>query len=401
MSARDTLALLLTAGVLITGCATPHRHADGKDMNRNAMWQKSLARAPLAVTAAFDARGRLWLANVDSGHVRVRHSNDQGKTFSAPVRVNPEPERVAADGENRPKLAFGKHGEVYVSWTQSLDVPFAGHVRYAHSRDGGKTFSTPITVNDDHAPISHRFDSLIVDGAGRVHLVWLDKRAKDAGGGAYAGIALYHAMSANGARFGPNTKLADHTCECCRIAVVLDTDGVPVALWRHVFDKNTRDHALLRLDGTSAMVRASHDDWRVDGCPHHGPALSIGPDGIYHLAWFTGAPNRAGLYYRRSPDRGRSFGAPMRFGNPEAQPGRPQVLSMGSRVVLAWKEFDGKSSLVRAMSSRDGGAIWSAPETLARTAGASDHPQLLPDRGRVFLGWQTVNEGFQLREVAP
>lgn len=381
------------------------------------MWQKSLARAPVAATAAFDARGRLWVAAVENGHVLVRRSNDFGKTFSVPVRVNPAPERVAADSENRPKLAFGKHDEVYVSWTQSLDEPFAGHVRFAHSRDGGKTFSAPITVNDDHAPISHRFDSLIVDGAGHVHLVWLDKRAKDAAGGAYAGIALYHAMSANGARFGPNTKLADHTCECCRIALARDTDGVPVALWRHVFadgtearaarqggrdggfGKNTRDHALLRLDGVSTLVRASHDDWRVDGCPHHGPALSIGPDGIYHLAWFTGAPGRAGLYYRRSPDRGRSFGAPMRFGNPEAQPGRPQVLSLGSRVVLAWKEFDGKSSLVRAMGSRDGGATWSVPEILARTAGASDHPQLLPDRGRMFLGWQTVNEGFRLIEV--
>ncbi len=401
MNPARALALLLAAA-LASGCAAAHRHADGKDTDRNAMWQKSLARAPLAATAAFDARGRLWLANVDSGHVRVRHSDDRGQTFSAPVRVNPEPERIAADGENRPKLGFGKHGEVYVSWTQSLDVPFAGHVRFAHSRDGGKTFSAPITVNDDRAPISHRFDSLIADGAGHVHLVWLDKRAKDAAGGAYAGIALYHAVSTDGGKsFSANRKLADHTCECCRIALVLDTDGVPAALWRHVFDKDTRDHALLRLDGVSTLMRASHDDWRVDGCPHHGPALSIGPDGIYHLAWFTGAPGRARLYYRRSPDRGRSFGAPMRFGNPEAQPGRPQVLSLGSRVVLAWKEFDGKSSLVRAMASRDGGATWSAPEILARTAGASDHPQLLHDREHVFLGWQTVNEGFRLIEVAP
>ena len=319
------------------------------------------------------------------------------------MRVNPEPERIAADGENRPKLAFGKHGEVYVSWTQSLDVPFAGHVRFAHSRDGGKTFSTPITVNDDRAPISHRFDSLIVDGAGRVHLVWLDKRAKDAAGGAYAGIALYHAVSTDGGKsFSANRKLADHTCECCRIALALDTDGVPVALWRHVFDKNTRDHALLRLDGVSPMMRASHDDWRVDGCPHHGPALSIGPDGAYHLAWFTGAPGRAGaFYYRRSHDRGKELHRAHRVSATSMRSPRPQVLSLGKRVVLAWKEFDGQSSLVRAMASQDGGTTWPAPETLARTAGASDHPQLLLDRGRVFLGWQTVNEGFRLREVAP
>lgn len=401
MNPAPALAVLL-AVAFAGGCATPHRHGDGKVMDRNAMWQKSLARAPVAATAAFDARGRLWLATADHGHILARQSNDFGNIFSAPARVNPEPERIAADGENRPRLAFGKHGEVYVSWTQSLDTPFAGHVRFAASHDGGATFSPPVTVNDDRAPISHRFDALIVDGAGRVHLLWLDKRDKEKAGEAYAGIALYHAVSADGGKtFSANRKLADHTCECCRIALAPDADGVPVALWRHVFDKNTRDHALLRLDGASAPVRASDDDWRVDGCPHHGPALSIGPDGVYHLAWFTGAPGRAGLYYRRSHDRGHGYTEPMRFGNPEAQPGRPQVLSRGSYVALAWKEFDGKSSLVRAMTSRDGGVRWSAPETLARTEGASDHPQLLSDRGRVFLGWQTVNEGFRLIEVRP
>ncbi len=401
MSPTSAVAALLVAA-LAAGCAATHKHDAAKPMDRNAMWQKSLSRAPMAATAAFDAHGRLWLASVENGHVLLRHSDNFGKTYSTAVRVNPEPERVAADGENRPKLTFGKHGEVYVSWTQSLDVPYAGHVRFAASRDCGTTFSLPITVNDDHAAISHRFDALIVDGTGRVHLLWLDKRDKEKAGEAYAGIALYHAVSDDGGKsFGPNRKLTDHTCECCRIAIARDTDGVPVALWRHVFDRNTRDHALLRLDGTSAVARASRDDWRVDGCPHHGPALSIGPDGVYHLAWFTGAPGRAGLYYRRSLDRGRNFDTPMQFGNPEAQPGRPQVLSLGQRVVLAWKEFDGTASLVRTMVSRDGGVNWSAPVTLAHSAGASDHPQLLADRGRVFLGWQSANEGFRLVEVAP
>ncbi len=161
-AARAVLSLLVAA--LAAGCAATHKHDAAKPIDRNAMWRKSLARAPTAATAAFDARGRLWLATVEDGHVVLRHSNDMGKTFSVLVRVNPASERIAADGENRPKLAFGKHGEVYVSWTQSLDVPFAGHVRFAYSRDGGATFSPPVTVNDDRAPISHRFDSLIVDG---------------------------------------------------------------------------------------------------------------------------------------------------------------------------------------------------------------------------------------------
>ena len=79
MSAARALALLLAAGVLTTGCAAAHRH-DRAATDRNAMWQKSLARTPLAVTAAFDARGRPWLASVDHGHVLVHYSDDLGIT---------------------------------------------------------------------------------------------------------------------------------------------------------------------------------------------------------------------------------------------------------------------------------------------------------------------------------
>ncbi len=368
------------------------------------MWRETLAKPSLAVTATFDEDGRLWTAAIRDRRLYVSHSGDRGARWSAPVRVNPEPENILGDGENRPKIVVRK-GVVYVAYTQGLEKPMTGNIRFSRSTDGGKTFAPPVTVNDNHDIISHRFESLAVDDNGEAHVVWLDKRdlhAAQARHVPYRGAALYYAVSRDGASaFGPNRKLADHTCECCRIALARDTDGVPVALWRHVFDQNTRDHALLRLDGTFPLVRASHDDWHVDGCPHHGPALSIGPNGVYHLAWFTGAPGRAGLHYRRSHDRGKSFTAPVYFGNPDAQPGRPQVLSLGRRVVLAWKEFDGSAGLVRATVSRDGGAHWSAPVTHARSAGASDHPQLLSDRGRVFLGWQTANEGFRLFEVAP
>src|SRR3989344_6466056 len=41
-----------------------HGHADpkGKPVDREKMWQSALARAPLSASAAFDAKGRLWLA---------------------------------------------------------------------------------------------------------------------------------------------------------------------------------------------------------------------------------------------------------------------------------------------------------------------------------------------------
>jgi len=316
--------------------------------------------------------------------------------------VNPEPEHIAGDGENRPKIV-ARNRTVYVSYTQALEKPMAGYIRFSRSVDGGNTFSRPVTINDDLEVISHRFEAMGVNERGRVFLAWLDKRDLQAAGKQgkkYAGVAVYYAVSDDGgASFRPNIKVADHSCECCRVAMAMDVDGTPVILWRHIFGKNTRDHALLRLDGRSALVRASEDGWEIDACPHHGPSLSIADDGVYHLAWYTGAEGRAGLYYRRSRDHGKTFTAPIPFGNRNAQPARPQVLSLGTRVFLAWKEFDGTSTAVRWMRSSDGGATWSAPATVATAAGASDHPLLASDGVRAYLSWYAAKEGHRLIEL--
>lgn len=381
-------------------------HAAPDPAARERAWQKALARPPLAVGAAFDARGRLWLAQVRDGHLYVSRSDDKGQSFHAPVRVNPAPERIAADGENRPKIVVGDD-RVYVSWTQLLEQPFAGHVRFSRSLDGGASFGAPVTVHRDRAAVSHRFDSLVVNGRGETYLAWIDKRDAHAAAGRgenYRGAAIYYTRSTDGgASFEPEQKLADHTCECCRLALAVDTDGVPVLLWRHIFGKNVRDHALARVDDPRPQ-RLSHEYWQTDACPHHGPALAIGPDGGYHAAWFSGAPERSGLFYARSGGGQHRFTPPVAFGDNTAQAAHPDVFVLGKAVFLAWKEFDGRATTIRLQRSADGGRTWSAPRTLAASAGPGDHPRLMHDGRTLYLAWNTLAEGFRLiavEETAP
>ncbi len=371
--------------------------------DRDKVWRDILAKPSLAVSAVFDGKGRLWLASIRDSHVYVSHSDDHGVTLSAPVKVNAEPENILGDGENRPKILV-HDGVVYVSYTQGLAKPMTGDIRFSRSLDGGKHFSPPVTVNDNREIISHRFEAMAVNGKGQVFLAWLDKRdlsAAQAQGQPYRGAAVYSAQSDDGgASFRPNLKAADHSCECCRVAMALDRDGVPVILWRHVFGKNTRDHALLKLDGRSAVRRVSEDGWEIDACPHHGPALSIAEDGVYHLAWFTNAPQRKGLFFARSADGGKTYSAPLPFGNYDAQAGHATVLSQGKTVYLAWKEFDGDLGGAWLMVSRDGGANWATPRKVASSADNSDHPFLIGDGQRVYLSWNTLKEGYRLIEVS-
>ncbi|NIP74219.1 MAG: exo-alpha-sialidase [Gammaproteobacteria bacterium] len=360
-------------------------------------------RCALAPTPAFDGQGRLWVVWALGGHVYVSRSNDRGETFAAPVPVNRVPEHVAADGENRAKIGFGA-GRIYVSWTRRLAKRYSGDVRFAYSADGGASFSEPITVNDNREITSHRFEAMGVAGE-RVYLAWLDKRDRtrtERGGGSYAGAALYYKVSENGgASFHPDAKIADHTCECCRVAMAMDGRGLPVIFWRHVFEPNVRDHAQVTFRGPrrpGTRVRVSHDDWRVDACPHHGPAISIA-DGIQHLVWFNNAPERHGLFYARSTDGGNSFSATASFGEYARGAAHPDVLGMGRRAYRLWKELDGQRSVLRVQISADAGTAWGPARTLARAEGESDHPLLVGNGAGVFAAWHRRGQPYRLLPI--
>jgi hypothetical protein len=392
-------ALLLPA--ILAGQPAP-----AAEVSREDAWTAMLTvETSLAVSAAFDAQGRLWRVRVEDGYVLVDRAPAAGVAFGPATRVNTEAEPVATSGDNRPKIAVAGDGTVYVSYTRMGERPFSGDIRFARSVDDGRSFSAPVTVNDNREVISHRFDALIVDAENRVHVVWIDKRDESAArkaGNAYAGAALYHAVSSDrGETFGPNAKLIDHSCECCRIALALGPDGVPSAFWRHVYDGNIRDHALMRLDGRNAPQRITHGHWQVDACPHHGPALAIDRTGVHHFAWFDNGPHARGLFYAYSRDGGRSVSKPRPISEPSLRPGHPTLLAHGEsgRIWLAWKEFDGELTRLRAMYSTDGGRNWSDPVTAASSADATDHPQLLAHGERVFVSWNTAAEGHLLLPI--
>jgi len=396
------LSVATLAAVPLSVADSHSEHGPTVAIDRDQVWRDILAKPSLVVSAVFDGNGRLWQASIRGRHLYVSHSDDRGATLSVPVQVNPEPEDILSDGENRPKILVCD-GVVYLSYTQGLAQPMTGDIRFSRSLDGGQHFSAPLTVNDNREIISHRFEAMAVNGKGQVFLAWLDKRDLSTAqrqGKPYRGAAVYSAQSDDGgASFRANLKAADHSCECCRVAMALDRDGTPVILWRQVFGKNTRDHALLKLDGHSALQRASQDGWELDACPHHGPALAIAVDGVYHLAWFTNAPQRKGLFYASSADGGKTYSAPRSFGNYDAQAGHADVLSQGRTVYLTWKEFDGETGGAYLMVSRDGGANWAAPRKVASSADNSDHPFLIGDSKQVYLSWNTLKEGYRLIEV--
>jgi hypothetical protein len=364
-------------------------------------------RAALAIGAAFAPSGALWIVGLDpQARLFVQASSDDGRSWGPQRLLETAGDAIAADGENRPKLVFGPDGQAVITYTRPLSKPYTGEIRLLRSTDGAGSFSPPVTVHRDRQLITHRFEAVAFDARGILHTVWIDKRELQGPAGkpvkGYRGAALYRNESRDGGRsFGPDIKLADHSCECCRIALSPSPDGGLAALWRHVFAPNQRDHAFALLDGDGPAraepVRASLDRWAIDACPHHGPGLSPAAGGGYHAVWFGERAGVAGVRYGQLAADGSPRGVPLLL--PDSGAEHADVQSAGERVAIVWRSFDGRATLWRAWVSADNGRSFSLKE-LGRSQGPNDHPRLVRRGDEIHALWRTM-EGVSVERLVP
>jgi len=359
-----------------------------------------------APSATIDDDGRLWVTYVHDQHVYVSHSDDQGKTYSSAVRVNPVKEDAEHNGENRPKIIVDENSNVYVSWTKKTSPRFTGEIRFSRSTDGGKTFESPRTINDDGLFAGHRFESLYQTESGHLYMTWIDKRdleASIARGEDYAGAAIYYAVSDDrGATFSTNTRIANNSCECCRIAIAPQGPENIAILWRQIFGVTTRDHAIAVLTPFGEiqdMGRASYDEWQIDACPHHGPTMiQSSESGDYHMSWFSNGDLHQGIYYARYSFEEAQPSQVYRVDG-KAGAGHPYLAEFAGTLYLVWKGFDGQNTNLSLIRSIDDGASWSEATILHRTSQGSDHPLIVSDDEGLYLSWHTQEYGYVFEKL--
>ncbi|WP_407152296.1 sialidase family protein [Bradyrhizobium sp. ORS 86] len=391
-------ALILAALPGLAVAQMSHQHGS------EAACEETTLRCATKVTPAFGRDGTLWLVWMAGGQISVANSKDHGRSFSAPVQVTQERLNLDWGPDARPKLAIDAKGNIALAFSIFRDQAFNGEVLTTRSTDGGRSFAPPrpITANKE----SQRFEAIGIDPGGTVFVAWLDKRNRvpaQQSGQKYDGAGLFFATSGDaGATYSGARLVADNTCECCRLGLAFDGAGHPVVVFRNIFEGGVRDHAIVTFTDLATpgeVHRVSRDDWQIAACPHHGPSLTISPEGTYHVTWYTNGKARKGLFYAQSRDGGKTFSNPLPVGQPNRSPSRPQIISGPHGLVMVWKEFDGQKTSVNLMTSRDDGATWSNPRTIADTSDSSDHPLLVSDGQRTYLSWMTKADGYHFQTI--
>jgi hypothetical protein len=269
---------------------------------------------------------------------------------------------------------------------------------FSVSTDGGAHFSLPATLSGQADGANTLQPKLAASQNGKVMAFWHDER--DRVDWKVPGNSIYFASfdGKTGVKSSEG-KAGDAVCECCSIAVDFDGDNLPVLFVRYIYPGGVRDLGLIKpkAEGKEWNAwRVTFDDWRIEACPEQGPALSIGPDGRQHIAWFTQGNVRQGLFYAYSTDHGQHFSAPLALSDSGKLADHPAVLALGQKVTLVWKEFDGMKTSIMMRQSQDGGAAWSMPKRIAEATGQADTPLLLSKGQATYLSWNSHADGYRL-----
>ena len=388
--------------------------------NNAAPWVASAGRF-VAVTwgAALEGKWDIYVAT----------SADEGRTFGTPVRVNTVDGDGRVGGEIPPRVALhlpkgATVPQVVVAWNAKDQ---GTEIKIARSRDFGKTFAAPVSLQAPGAAGDRGWHALTIDAQGLAHVVWLDHRGlaeakaeagAKAGGAAAApaGHASHEAAALDGvamamksrlhyATYGeratPEQMLAPGVCYCCKTALAPNAKGV-LATWRHVYDGNMRDmaFALLGAPGAAAAPpRLSTDGWSINGCPDDGPALAVDAGDRVHAIWPTVIPGDepvGALFYASKAASAQTFGARQRIttlGSPK--PSHPQVAVDGAgQLFVAWDEIVGgvRTAAWSHGTATDGALRLGAPERLA-AAGPTQYPVMAPLARGVVVAWVSGAQG--------
>jgi hypothetical protein len=164
------------------------------------------------------------------------------------------------------------------------------------------------------------------------------------------------------------------------------------AAWRVNGDGQVRDVVAAKIGDPPMRIR--DDGWSAPGCPHTGPAIGLGSDGILHAAWYTGAPGQAGVHYRRwrvaEPD---STGPAAAVVVGERMPTTHVALALTSvqQAVIACDATSGGARTVTLArtDAADGRVAWR--REVPGSEGAT-YPQLAIRDNRGIVAWSVTSE---------
>jgi hypothetical protein len=385
--------------LFLSGC-----QSIANDINEQSKFSEQILSSTVTVNFAPD--GRLWRLTPTKQAVYVDYSIDNGKTYQHPIKINTITQKISVWPENPPALEISHSGRINVLYYADEEQKSTSF--FSYSDDNGQTFSQPVLVSNQAHSAMHYMDKMLIDKNDNLYLFWHDARHeshhKDHIHNTDSGIlSLYYSIKppSDQSQFN-NHFLSAGICSCCRTATAFTSAGEPIILARMVYKDSVRDHSLIRMNADGTWLkpqRVTQDDWSIEACPAHGPALSVDENNRTHFTWFTLGDKRQGIFYAQTDDYGKTTSTPLALGDNNYIPSHPDVIALKQRVIIIWKEFNGEKTTLVSKESFDRGQTWTDKATGLSSASKNGYPKLISNQHDIFVSWTTNDQGHQVTKL--
>lgn len=317
--------------------------------------------------------------NAGAGNIEYVERQPHALEYSAPIRVNSQPDSAVARGAVRgPQMAVGRDGRVYVIWFGSSRSEPRGPqggtpVLYSRLEDSGHAF-TPQRNLDQYTREVDGGLSIAADKRGDVYAVWHARGVKPG----EEHRRVYLSVSRNDGRtFSRETSISPASlgaCGCCGMKAFVDRRGTLFVLYRAAAQNVHRDMTLLISSnlGRSFSVRRL-SQWKLDACPMSTADLTEGGGDVL-ASW-----ERAGQVYFDEIDP-RTLQIHPAVAPPGAEDMRKHpVVAKNSRgqILFAWT--------VGMVRSKGGSVAWQLFNADGKPARPERHAPALPTWGLISV----------------
>jgi hypothetical protein len=230
------------------------------------------------------AGGRIALVFGAADTVYCATSRNGGVTFSDPVAVSGAG-KLALGRHRGPRVAIVGPSIVVSAVIGEKGGGADGDLLVWRSLDQGKTWSAPSRVNDVAGAAREGLHAMIASPGGKLYAAWLDLRRKGTRlYGAWSGDGG-QTWSPNVLIYGSPD---GHICECCHPSLAAGPGGDVYAMWRNWLGGSRDLYLAASSDGGRSFGPAEKlgaGTWPLEACPMDGGGLAISAEGRPMSIW--------------------------------------------------------------------------------------------------------------------
>ena len=363
----------------------------GAQSAQSANGKIKLLRVPnngLQPQTVMDERGALHLiyftGEPGGGDVYYVRRDAGRKEFTAPMRINSEPNTAVAAGTIRgAHLSVGKNGRVHVAWNGPHKP--GGHeapMFYARLNDARTAFETQRNVMQFSGWLDGG-GSVAADNAGNVYVAWHGTGDQKGEEHRRVWVARSTDEGKTFAREAAAWNEPTGACGCCGMRAFADRQGLVHLLYRAATESVNRDMYLLSSnDRGRSFSGVLLDKWKINACPMSSASFANGVNGVSGLlaAWETEGQVYFAALNPKKPQPVSPIPATGEAGKRKhpviASNSRGEVLLVWTEGTgwkkggsLAWQFYDAQGQPIGERGEAAGVPVWSLAAVVAEKDG--------------------------------